>query len=372
MKTGDFRPGLRELKVKYSGKNVGTLALSGNGKTAFSYDEEWLETGFSVSPFSLPLEKKVFVPKNNYFGGLFGAFADSLPDAWGRLLVDRIIKKYGISEDVTVLDRLAIVGKSGMGALEYEPDYNIASGEEIKNLDFLSEECRKILRTEFSEKLDSVYRLGGSSGGARPKILTEYENQEWIIKFPSHVDEADIGVREYQYSKCAVECGISMTETRLFPSEKCGGYFGTVRFDRNNGRKIHMITAAALLEADFNSPCLDYNSLMKLTRILTNENREDTENMFRRACFNVFAHNRDDHAKNFSFIYDDSSDSWRLSPAYDLTYSSTWFGEHTTSVDGNGRNPGEKELLNVGLKAGMSRMGCLNIISEIKEKVSVL
>jgi serine/threonine-protein kinase HipA len=134
-------------------------------------------------------------------------------------------------------------------------------------------------------------------------------------------------------------------------------------------KKIHMATAAALLEADFRAPCLDYHALMKLTRILTRENPKDVENMFRRACFNVFAHNRDDHAKNFTFLYDEKEDGWRLSPAYDLTYSNTYFGEHTTSVDGNGRNPGEKELVNVGIKAGMKKRVCVDIIHEIEDKI---
>lgn len=81
----------------------------------------------------------------------------------------------------------------------------------------------------------------------------------------------------------------------------------------------------------------------------------DVENMFRRMCFNVFAHNRDDHSKNFSFVYDTESETWRLSPAYDLTYSTTYYGEHTTSVDGNGQDPGETELLTVGVQAGMKK-----------------
>lgn len=108
---------------------------------------------------------------------------------------------------------------------------------------------------------------------------------------------------------------------------------------------------------------------MKLTRIITGENKDDIENMFRRACFNVFAHNRDDHAKNFTYLYDDENDIWRLSPAYDLTYSDTWFGEHTTSVDGNGKDPGEKELMNVALKAGMKRETAGDIIGFIKDTV---
>lgn len=118
--------------------------------------------------------------------------------------------------------------------------------------------------------------------------------------------------------------------------------------DNQGTKRIHMLTAAALLELDFRQPSLDYHSLMKLTKILTQNNYSDIENLFRRMCFNVYAHNRDDHSKNFSFLYDDTTDLWHLSPAYDLTFSSTYYGEHTTTVDGNGRNPGKKELVQVG------------------------
>lgn len=100
---------------------------------------------------------------------------------------------------------------------------------------------------------------------------------------------------------------------------------------------------------------------MKLTKILTRDNKHDIENMYRRMCFNVFAHNRDDHSKNFTFIYDENNDGWRLSPAYDLTYSTTYYGEHTTTVDGNGRNPGIKELAAVGTAAGMEKIYALRL-----------
>lgn len=375
MSKNNIKLGLKTLNVKYHGQLVGILALTNHGKVAFSYDKEWLENGFSISPFSLPLEPKVFIPNNYIFDGLFGIFADSLPDAWGRLLLERMLKEYSIQKDITVLDRLALVGKNGMGALEYEPDYELGEEITLKNFDYLSEQCQKILHTEYAEELDLLYKMGGSSGGARPKILTNIDSKDWIIKFPAHVDSKDIGFQEYIYSKCAKKCNICMTETKLFESELCKGYFGTVRFDRieKNGEKykIHMASAAALLEADYKAPCMDYHTLMKLTRILTRENKEDLENMFRRMCFNVFAHNRDDHAKNFSFLYDEEINGWRLSPAYDLTYSNTYFGEHTTSVDGNGANPGEKEIINVGVKAGMKKKNCMSIMEQVRECVSI-
>ena len=133
-----------------------------------------------------------------------------------------------------------------------------------------------------------------------------------------------------------------------------------------------MWTAAAILEVDWRTAAMDYHTLMKLTKILSLDNREDLEQMYRRMCFNVFAHNRDDHAKNFSWIYDEQMDCWHPSPAYDLTWSTTYFGEHSTTVDGNGRNPGMKELLAVGKAAGMNAKNCKVIAEEIREKTRTL
>lgn len=369
MKTNDT------LNVFYDNRHVGTLALTSSHKVAFQYSEEWLRNGFSISPFSLPLEKKVFVPSESCFDGLFGVFADSLPDNWGRLLLSRLLKERNISMDsISVLDRLAIVGSSGMGALEYRPEMSIAPKTDEDDLDELAEQCRRILNTEYSDKLDELFYLGGSSGGARPKVLTEIDGTDWIIKFPAHVDSKDAGKMEYDYSVCAKACGILMPETKLFLSKNCKGYFGVTRFDRTDEdgkkKKRQMLTAAALLELDYTQPSLDYNSLMKLTKILTGNNTSDMEGMFRIMCFNVFAHNRDDHSKNFSFLYDEDENQWYLSPAYDLTYSSTYYGEHTTTVDGNGKNPGEKELLSVGRKAGMKEADCMKIIHRIRDCVN--
>lgn len=362
------------LQVFYDGKLVGTLAMTADHKAAFQYSEEWIENGFPISPFSLPLKKQVFVPTKDYFDGLFGVFADSLPDNWGRLLLDRLLRAHKQNPDkLTVLDRLAIVGKSGMGALTYYPEKKIDEQYGDVDLDELAEQCRKILNTEYSDRLDELYRLGGTSGGARPKIMTTVNGEEWIIKFPAHVDGENAGKMEYDYSCCAKKCGIIMSETRLFPSENCEGYFGIKRFDRisdkNGTKRIHMLTAAALLELNFEQPSLDYHSLMKLTKILTRDNEKDMGEMFRRMCFNVFAHNRDDHSKNFTYLYNDEKDRWSLSPAYDLTYSNTYYGEHTTTVDGNGRNPGRKELLTVGIAAGMKKEICIESMDMVEKCV---
>lgn len=357
-----------KIIVYYHDQKVGTLGLIKNTQqVAFQYDENWIKTGFSISPLSLPLTNEVFVPQKSHFNGLFGVFADSLPDAWGNILLNRVVRKHNLKlDELNILDRLAIIGNSGMGALTYKPVLlSIPSVKNI-NLDKIAEECHLILTSEYSENIDDLFKLGGSSGGARPKILTNIENEDWIIKFPAHTDIRDIGIMEYKYYQCALLCGIKMSQSKLFKSNTCKGYFGTKRFDRVNNKRIHMISVAALLETDFRVPNLDYHTFMKLTKVLTKNNPEDVEQMFRIMCFNVFAHNRDDHAKNFSYLYDETENRWHLSPAYDMTYSNTYYGEHSTTIDGNGLNPGKEELLNVGIKAGMNKNVCKKIMNDIQ------
>ena len=363
---------LNKLDVYYHDRKVGTMALYQNRLAAFAYSDEWLQEGFSISPFSLPLEKRVFVPKIDPFEGLFGVFADSLPDGWGRLLVDRLMRKNGLNpHTVGSLERLAIVGNTGMGAWTYRPTIPLESVYNELTLDEIAKECERILQTDTSEKLDYLFAKGGSSGGARPKILPRIDNEDWIIKFPSSEDSKDVGRQEYDYALCAKECGIEMEEVRLFPSEKTQGYFGTKRFDRvaegENG-KVHMISAAAILETSHRIPNLDYDILMKLTLQLT-KSMEECEKLYRLMCFNVFAHNRDDHSKNFSYIYRDREKRWILSPAYDLTYSNSIGGEHATTVNGNGVDPGMEDLLSVAKKIGIGMAKAKKTAAKIQECV---
>ena len=360
------------LKVFYNDILVGTLAKTPDRVFAFEYDSDWLNNGFSISPFSLPLIKKVFIPKYDPFGGLFGVFNDSLPDGWGRLLVDRLFLKNKINPaEIDNLNRLAVVQESGMGALTYKPEHRFESENSIQDYDILAQECSKILESQKSENLDELFKLGGSSGGARPKILTSIDNEDWIIKFPSSSDPKNIGEKEYQYSLCAKDCGINMTETRLFPSKICSGYFGIKRFDRKNGKKVHMVSASGLLETSHRFPNLDYNTLMKLTLELT-RNYQDIEQLFRLMCFNVFANNRDDHSKNFSFLFDDTKKEWHLSPAYDLTYSFSFNGEHATTINGEGKNPTLDDILAVAKNIGLKEKFAKDIASDIQEKCSKL
>ena len=359
---------VRSVLVCMDQRPVGEIAEASNHRYAFSYADSWLKDGFNISPFSLPLENGVFIASGNNFDGLFGVFADSLPDSWGRLLVDRMLSFRGINpSDVSPLERLCIVGDSGMGALSYRPMWDTWTKPAIDDLDTLCKACHELINRRETDDLDRLFALGGSSGGARPKLI----GSEWIIKFPTSADMPHAGKMEKDYMDCAKSCGIDVPETRLYPSGICEGYFAVRRFDRDalpDGTLVrrHVLTAAALLELDWRTPSLDYHSLMKLTSILCAGSKAALIEMYRRMCFNVYAHNRDDHAKNFSFIFDEAKHIWRLSPAYDLTRSDTYFGEHTTTVDGNGKDPGLPELLSVGMRAGLSKRVCVSIAEEIE------
>ena len=366
---------IKSLQVFYNEKKVGTLALMKNNIVAFEYDSNWITNGFSISPFSLPLKKQVFIPRIDPFDGLYGVFSDSLPDGWGRLLVDRMLNSQNINpREISQIDRLAIVGETGMGALSYKPEYNLLEDKDYQeDYDNLALSCKKILNTEYSADLDKLFKLGGSSGGARPKILTKIDNEDWIIKFPSSLDDSNIGKLEYLYSVCAKKCKIDIPETKLFPSKISSGYFGIKRFDRkklSTGaiRKLHMISVSGLLETSHRIPNLDYNDLMQLTLNLT-KSFEEVEKLFRLMCFNVFSHNRDDHSKNFSFIYNEDLNKWELSPAYDLTYSYSINGEHATTINGNGVNPSLNDILKVAEKIGLDKKKAEKIAIEIRETV---
>lgn len=366
---------IKKLEVFYHDRLVGTMALYQNRLAAFEYGTDWLADGFSINPFSLPLEKKVFLPKIEPFEGIYGVFADSLPDGWGRLLVDRLMRRNGINPmEMGNLDRLAIVGETGMGALSYRPVITLEESDNSMSLDEIAVECEKVLQTEFSEQLDTLFTLGGSSGGARPKILTKIDGDDWIIKFPSSYDSKDIGRQEYDYALCAKKCGIDMEDVKLFESQRCSGYFGTKRFDRvrrDDGGMIrrHMVSVSGLLETSHRIPNLDYDLLMRLTFMLTKD-IEECMKLYRLMCFNVFAHNRDDHSKNFTFIYLDDEKRWILSPAYDLTYSNSLNGEHATTINGNGVNPGINDLLEVAKKAGLDIKAARAAAEDIKECVN--
>ena len=357
---------------------VGRLAIN-NRQIYFQYHDSFIEQNLNISPFHLPLKSGVFSFDYNLFEGLGGVFNDSLPDGWGRLLFDRFARSFGIlPSDITPLDRLTHIGLSGLGALVYEPDHSTGESSDSINLDKLAQQAQEVLDGTSDEVLQDLLALNGSSAGARPKALIGLNNDRkniihgihdlpdgytpWIVKFSNTQDSADSGAIEYVYALMAKKAGISMPDVHLFSAKKSAGYFAVKRFDRNGKQRFHMHTACGLLYSDFRVPSLDYEDLIALTSALTRDARE-IEKLYQLAVFNVLAHNRDDHSKNFSFLMNQKGE-WKLSPAYDLTFSSGPRGEQSTMVVGEGRNPSVDHLVKLGQKAKIAKTRIVEIIDQ--------
>lgn len=349
------------IEVFISDRRVGRMALTPEGVCGFEYDADWIQSGFSISPFYLPLKPGLIMAKRDPFAGNFGVFDDSLPDGWGNLLLDRYLQEKGIDPyKLNILERLSLIGSTGRGALEYRPDKSVATDDEFLDFDRLAKEAEKILESkESTGSIDLLYKYGGSSGGARPKVFAKIDDREWLVKFKATNDPVNVGEIEHNYSLLAKECGVRMVETRLFDDR----YFGVERFDRTPLGKIHTISAAGLLHANYRIPSLDYSLLLKLTLNLTKDMGQVDE-MFRLMVFNILISNRDDHAKNFSFQLVDGA--WKLSPAYDLLPSNGFNGYHTTTINGKGE-PTLSDIIIVATEIGLSKQSATQIIEKLTE-----
>ena len=363
-------------------RKVGRLAFKGK-RVLFEYDPSFIASGIEISPIKLPLKPGVFTADTTIFDGLFGVFNDSLPDGWGRLLLDRTVEKHGIHRgQLNPLDGLAYVGRHGMGALSYEPELGFENPDDAPlALDKIAEETAAVLEGENEAVLEELLRLNGSSSGARPKIVAQvsadkkriiHGRQElqpgfsrWMIKFPSTQDARDVGAIEYAYSLMAKDAGVEMPETHLFRTKR-NKYFGTKRFDRDGDARIHMHSLGGLIHADHRSPSLDYDMVLRVTLALT-RNIQDAEKAYALACFNVLANNRDDHVKNFSFLLG-ANNEWIFAPAYDLVFSYGPGGEQSMIVMGEGRNPGTAQLEALGKQHGIK--SAPGILEKVKRAVA--
>lgn len=365
---------------------VGQLAES-DRRMYFEYDRSFLERGWLLSPFKLPLRPGLIEHVDLEFSPLPGVFDDSLPDAWGLLLMDRVFRRRGLDPAaVTPLERLTYLGTRTMGALTYHPPAEAERSARLLDIRQLARNAQQILKGEAAEVLPELMRAGGSAGGARPKVLVGVSGDEiisgeddlpegyehWIIKFPAKADAKDAGPIEAAYASMARAAGIDMPETRLFHvpgrsrGQKASRYFGVHRFDRAAGnRRLHVHTFGNLIHANFRVPSTDYATLLKVTSALT-RNQQDVLRAFRRMVFNIVAHNRDDHAKNFAFVMNNEGE-WSLSPAYDLTFSSGPGGEHTMTVDGEGLSPGKEHVLRLAKQFAIRKREADQIIDAVHE-----
>lgn len=391
------------------GTRIGIVHIEdGIPYASFEYDKSFLRSGIELSPISMPLSNRVYEFPGlvgDAFHGVPGMLADSLPDKFGNAVINQWLMSQGKTiEEFNVIDRLCYTGKRAMGALEYVPAVGPSKDiDEPVNISqmvsFASDVLtkRENIRVDMAGELtySQLLQLGTSAGGARAKaiiawnqntndirsgqIMLDKDYDYWLIKFDGINNNGDHGIEdkpeytviEYAYHKMAVKAGINMSDCRLL-SENDRKHFMTKRFDRVDGKKLHMQTLGAIAHIDYNMPGLcSYEQAAGIMKRM-NLDAEDVEQLFRRMVFNVLAVNQDDHVKNISFLMDKNG-LWKLAPAYDITYAynpnNIWLSAHQMLINGKNEDITRNDILECGKKMDISSKKCINIIDEVKNAV---
>ncbi len=406
-------------EVKLWGSTIGAVALEDGAKAAtFQYAPDFAESGIELSPITMPLAKATYSFPNlapESFHGLPGLLADSLPDRYGNTLIDEWLMRQGRpANSLNAVERLCYTGSRGMGALEYVP----ATGPEMSRAQqlqvdqlvtladrILAQRNRLHVQLTASDNTDAmkdILLIGTSAGGARAKAIIAWNPEtnevrsghtvieqgfeHWLIKFDGIGNNRDkeladpkgYGVIEYAYHLMAKDCGITMSECRLFEeggrSAQKRRHFMTRRFDRlPRGDKGHMQTLAALGHFDFNMPGMhSYEQAFAILRRLELPTNDFVQ-LFRRMVFNIIARNQDDHVKNISFLMDRNG-NWSLAPAYDVTYSyqpgGGFTAQHQMSMNGKRDGFVMDDFNACGKVANLKRGQAKKIVEEIRNVVS--
>lgn len=398
--------------VKLWGRKVGWVAATEERPVAtFEYSPDFQTSGIEVAPLTMPLASTIYsFPElsRKAFHGLPGLIADSLPDRFGTAVIEAWLAAQGRTlGELDAVQRLLIIGKRGMGALEFEPDRGSHRNEaSLVHIDELVDLASRILRhredlqgrfvDDDSQALREILRVGTSAGGARAKAIIAWNPdtnevrsgqiaadsgfEHWILKLDGvsgnrdrdNDDPPGAGAIEFAYSLMAREAGITMTPCRLF-EENGRRHFMTRRFDRPDARrKLHMQSFSAMAHIDRDDWGASTYEQILLTMKRLGLGMDAIEEQFRRMVFNVIARNHDDHAKNFAFLMDRRGD-WSLSPAFDLTYSydptGRWTAQHQTSLRGKRLGFTFEDLRAFAKAASMKRGRAEEIVAAVHSAV---
>lgn len=375
---------------------VGQLAQNQQG-VYFQYDTHYLNTHQSLSPFTLTFDNTLAKAPRQPHGGLHGLFADSLPDGWGLLLMDRVFRQQNIQpQQLTAMDRLAYVGNTGIGALSYRPTVDWKQTEEQWiDISELGKHASQLFEGD-AELVLTALANAGSSGGARPKALIYIDAKKnkistqakkslepWLVKFTSQnlLLGHDEGLCEAAYLTMAKQAGIDTPEWQIIKptqnnktgkvqSNTAKAWLAMKRFDCTEASgRYHTQSLCGLLDADFRLPSLDYEDCIKASQALC-KSPAAGQQQFIRAMFNLFADNQDDHTKNWSFLMDDKG-HWQPAPFYDVTFSPNPHHQHMMSYMGYGTQPTLKAIQKLALQANFSSWKkAQNEINKVLEALS--
>jgi len=329
---------------------------------AFEWSQEALGSGLSLSPLMMPCRPGLVYAKHDPFSGIHPLFADSIPDGFGLRLMNRALSEAGYDlDEINPLQRLAWVGERGVGALTYKPVIDANKEPLLTTIFDAAVLASRAEEENFTDIPRQAIHAGGSALGARPKFWAAIGPDKTkvilgdqpkvatgfvpsLLKFAPSRGDKNEPFLEAACLDLANKHGVRAAHAQLL-AHPSGAALAVERFDRRpTGERIHTQSVAALLGLNFREPSLDYSSLAKLVQKIGGAS--DGERLYRQLCFNVALSIRDDHTKNFAFCMD-STGQWTLSPAFDLC-PSTGFGlsqEHTTSLNGKGKNISRGDLL---------------------------
>ena len=401
-------------EIKLWGRTIGAVTLAqGDEVAVFEYDPAFSKSGIELSPLCMPLSTQLYtfpeLPREA-FRGLPGLLADSLPDKYGNALINQWLANQGRRPDsFNAVERLCYIGKRGMGALEFVPglgpNIKVVRNIQVDKLVELASEIlsqREHIKVSFAggekkQALTELLQVGTSAGGARAKAVIAWNPQSnevrsgqvqagegfeyWLLKFDGVTGNRDkemddplgYGAIEYACYLMARDCGIEMTECRLF-EENHRRHFMTRRYDRqDDGTKLHKQSLAALAHFDFNlAGAYSYEQAIMTIRQLGLP-MHSIEEQFRRMVFNITIRNQDDHVKNIEFLMDKSG-NWKLSPAFDMTYSynpaGDWTSTHQMSMNGKRKDFTMDDFNACARTASMKRGRAGQIVEEVQEVVS--
>jgi len=404
---------LTDATIRLWGRDIGAVTwLEAEGYGVFQYTPEFAVSDREVAPLVMPLTEAPYafpeLPRPA-FKGLPGLLADSLPDKYGNALINEwLARQNRTAASFNPVERLCYIGERGMGALEFHPTQRLAARRSRRlEIAALVDLANQVLSMRHGMQgalggeddhvaLEEILRVGTSAGGARAKAVLawnpdtgEFRSGQvsadagfgyWLMKFDGVSNNRDkeladpqgFGLIEYAFSQMARDAGIDMSECRLH-HEGGRSHFMTRRFDRTRtGKKVHMQSLAALRHYDFNAAgAYSYEQAIETIRLLDLD-AVDLEQQFRRAVFNLFIRNQDDHVKNIAFLMDRSG-TWRLSPAFDVAYawnpSGDWTNAHQMSLNGKRDGFDLEDLVTFGALCGFKRRKALGLISEIAARV---
>ncbi|MGH9347277.1 MAG: type II toxin-antitoxin system HipA family toxin [Vicinamibacterales bacterium] len=394
------------VEVRIWGKAVGAVALDPRlGYYAFEYQPAFLRSGIELAPLTMPLaaatEPFVFpdLPEFTY-RRLPAMLADALPDDFGNALIDAWMAREGVSRSrITPLDRLAYMGKRGLGALEFKPARGPKRPKPTAiQVSSLVEGARRAVEgtldtdAHAEAALAQIIQVGTSAGGARAKAVIAWNPstreiragqfdvqpgfEHWLIKFDGVSTDERLGVSrdygriEYAYYLMAVGAGITMSPCQLL-EENDRAHFMTKRFDRDGNSKHHLQSLCGLAHLDYRQKATHDASQLFLTIDRLGLGYAAREQAFRRVSFNVMAANCDDHTKNVSFLLREGG-AWELAPAYDVTYAynpkGEWTYQHLMSVNGKFAGISRDDLMVVADRFGVGT--ARQVLQEVREAVA--